>query len=92
MPSTKKEAPSQEDNKKLLKPVDKVSSGIVHLTGNRSAFVMAFIVIIAWAITGVFFNYRQRWQLIINTGTCIVTFLMVFVIRQSQNKDTTAKD
>lgn len=54
------------------------------------AFVTAFGVIIAWAVTGPLFDYSDTWQLAINTGTTIVTFLMVFVIQQSQNKDTMA--
>jgi low affinity Fe/Cu permease len=59
-------------------------------TGNPMTFVFATIIIIAWAITGPVFHYSDTWQLVINTGTSVITFLMVFVIQQSQNRDTTA--
>lgn len=52
--------------------------------------ILAFTLIIIWAICGPFFDYSDTWQLIINTGTTIITFLMVFIIQQSQNKDTLA--
>jgi low affinity Fe/Cu permease len=48
------------------------------------------MIIVVWGITGPFFNFSDTWQLVINTGTTIITFLMVFVIQQSQNKDTMA--
>ena len=51
---------------------------------------MAFLLIIIWAVTGPFFEFSTTWQLVINTGTTIITFLMVFIIQQSQNKDTMA--
>jgi len=54
------------------------------------AFGLAALVIAAWAITGPVFGYSETWQLIVNTGTTIVTFLMVFLIQQSQNKDSRA--
>ena len=54
------------------------------------AFVIAFLFILAWALSGPLFNYSDTWQLVINTSTTIITFLMVFVIQHSQNKDTTA--
>ena len=54
------------------------------------AFILAVLVIIAWGVTGPIFHYSDTWQLVINTGTTIITFLMVFVIQQSQNKDTMA--
>jgi low affinity Fe/Cu permease len=50
--------------------------------------MLAFVVIIAWALTGPFFRYSDTWQLIINTGTTIITFLMVFLIQNTQNRDT----
>ena len=60
------------------------------LVGSWGAFMIAVAVILAWAITGHLFNYSDTWQLWINTGTTIVTFLMVFLIQQSQNKDSVA--
>lgn len=59
-------------------------------SGSPLAFVMALVTILAWIVTGPIFHYSDTWQLVINTGTTIVTFLMVFIIQNSQNKDTTA--
>jgi low affinity Fe/Cu permease len=53
-------------------------------------FVFAVAIIMAWAVTGPFFNFSDTWQLVINTGTTIVTFLMVFLIQNSQNRDAAA--
>jgi low affinity Fe/Cu permease len=59
-------------------------------TGSSAAFITAIAVIIIWGVTGPVFKYSDTWQLIINTGTTIVTFLMVFLIQKSQNKDSKA--
>lgn len=59
-------------------------------TGKSGTFVLAVIVVLVWAVTGPFFNFSDTWQLVINTGTTVVTFLMVFIIQQTQNKDTMA--
>lgn len=64
--------------------------GVAHSTGRPIAFIGALAVIAVWAITGPFFGYSDTWQLVINTGTTIVTFLMVFVIQNTQNRDTAA--
>ncbi len=58
--------------------------------GSPYAFVSAFSLVIIWAICGPFFDFSETWQLIINTGTTIITFLMVFLIQKSQNKDSLA--
>ncbi len=58
--------------------------------GRPSAFIIATLVIIVWAVTGPLFDYSDTWQLVINTGTTIVTFLMVFLIQNSQNRDAAA--
>jgi low affinity Fe/Cu permease len=58
--------------------------------GRAHAFVLATIVIIIWAVTGPFFGFSDTWQLVINTGTTIITFLMVFLIQNTQNRDTQA--
>src|SRR5438132_11580891 len=55
--------------------------------GSHWAFIAALLVVIAWSVTGPMFNYSDSWQLVINTGTTIVTFLMVFLIQATQNKD-----
>jgi len=59
-------------------------------TGSSVAFIIAISVIVIWGVTGPVFKYSDTWQLIINTGTTIVTFLMVFLIQKSQNKDSKA--
>jgi low affinity Fe/Cu permease len=69
---------------------NKVSTRVTRLTGRPSAFLLAFGAIIIWGVTGPFFDFSDTWQLIINTSTTIITFLMVFIIQQSQNKDTMA--
>lgn len=56
--------------------------------GSLGAFIVSLIVVLIWAITGAYFNYSDTWQLVINTGTTIVTFLMAFSIQFSQNRDT----
>ena len=69
---------------------DKLASKITRLAGSPFSAIMALLVIIVWLITGPIFGFSDTWQLVINTGTTIVTFIMVFIIQQSQNKDTTA--
>ncbi len=69
---------------------EKFSAKITKITGKPISFLLAILIVIVWGITGPVFNYSDTWQLVINTGTTIITFLMVFVIQQSQNKDTTA--
>ncbi|SFM03314.1 Low affinity Fe/Cu permease [Bradyrhizobium sp. NFR13] len=60
------------------------------LAGRATTFIVAFAVVIIWAVTGPLFGYSDTWQLVINTGTTIVTFLMVFLIQNSQNRDSAA--
>lgn len=63
---------------------------IAHLSGKPITFTLAVAVILVWIITGPFFHFSDTWQLVINTGTTIVTFLMVFLIQNTQNRDTEA--
>lgn len=65
----------------------KVSNSVSSIAGSAWAFSFALIVVIVWAVSGQFFNYSDTWQLVINTGTTIVTFLMVFLIQSTQNRD-----
>ena len=58
--------------------------------GRSVTFALAFLSIVLWAVTGPLFGWSDTWQLVINTGTTIVTFLMVFVIQNTQNRDTKA--
>lgn len=69
---------------------EKVSTRVTRATGSPTAVLLALVVIFAWLVTGPVFHYSDTWQLVINTGTTIITFVMVFIIQHSQNKDTTA--
>ncbi|MFT3884709.1 MAG: low affinity iron permease family protein [Flavobacteriales bacterium] len=60
------------------------------VSGRPATFGLAVLIILAWAITGPIFHYSDTWQLVINTGTTIITFLMVFLIQNTQNRDTEA--
>ena len=65
----------------------KLSHGISNWAGSQGAFALAIATVAIWAITGPFFHYSDTWQLVINTGTTIITFLMVFLIQNTQNRD-----
>ena len=69
---------------------NRMASGITKAAGSPKASILALVIILAWAVSGPLFNFSNTWQLVINTGTTIITFLMVFVIQQTQNKDTMA--
>jgi low affinity Fe/Cu permease len=68
----------------------RIANHVAHQSGRPLAFLLAVAVISAWAITGPIFHYSDTWQLVINTGTTIVTFLMVFIIQNTQNRDGAA--
>lgn len=68
----------------------KFSHRVADLVGSPGAFVLALCVIIVWGITGPIFQYSDTWQLVINTATTIITFLMVFLIQNAQNRDSKA--
>lgn len=98
-PVKKKKRPSEKNHQ--VKQDEKPRSGLAKFFGNFStavtratggvyAFIVAIVVVIIWAATGPIFKYSDTWQLVINTGTTIITFLMVFIIQHSQNKDTVA--
>ncbi len=74
----------------ISRAFDKISSSVTRAAGRPGAFITAFLLILVWAVTGPIFDYSATWQLFVNTGTTIITFLMVFIIQQSQNKDTLA--
>ncbi|PZM08935.1 low affinity iron permease family protein [Rhizobium tubonense] len=63
------------------------ASAISNWSGKPLTFMLALAAVIVWAVTGPMFNYSETWQLVINTGTTIITFLMVFVLQNSQNRD-----
>lgn len=68
----------------------RLTKGTARATGHPIAFSVAMLVIVVWAVTGPVFSYSDTWQLAINTGTTIVTFLMVFLIQATQNRDAEA--
>ena len=70
--------------------MERLATAVARWTGSTSAFSLALAVILVWAFTGPLFRFSDTWQLVINTGTTIVTFLMVFLIQRSQNKDSLA--
>ena len=67
-----------------------LAKAAARFTGKPATFLLAFLVIVVWAVTGPLFKFSDTWQLVINTGTTIVTFLMVFLIQNTQNRDTEA--
>jgi low affinity Fe/Cu permease len=70
--------------------LERFAAASTRWTGSTSAFLAAVLVIVAWIVTGPIFHFSDTWQLVINTGTTIVTFLMVFLIQRAQNKDSLA--
>jgi len=81
------DSPQQKSNPTLFSQAAQWTS---QQCGRPSSFILACAVIVVWAVTGPVFNYSDTWQLIINTGTTIITFLMVFLIQNTQNRDMTA--
>lgn len=69
---------------------DQFACNVSKATGTSTAFISAFAIVLVWAVCGPVFHFSETWQLVINTGTTIITFLMVFLIQQAQNKDTVA--
>ena len=69
---------------------ERFSNWATTATGSSAAFIGAVLLVVVWAATGPVFKYSETWQLVINTGTTIVTFLMVFLIQSTQNRDTEA--
>jgi len=68
----------------------KFSQATSQIVGSSWAFILAVLIILVWGITGPLFHYSDTWQLVINTGTTIITFLMVFLIQNTQNRDAKA--
>lgn len=70
--------------------LEQFSMKATQLTGTSTAFILALLTIVVWGLTGPLFKFSDTWQLVINTGTTIITFLMVFLIQRAQNKDALA--
>lgn len=78
------------DNQAQLSLFARLANTVAHAAGRPAAFALCCAVILIWAVTGPLFHYSDTWQLIINTGTTIVTFLMVFLIQNTQNREGVA--
>ena len=75
---------------KFVETFNHFAKRTAHAAGQPATFVLALAVLLIWAVTGPVFNYNDSWQLVINTGTTIITFLMVFLIQNTQNRDAVA--
>jgi low affinity Fe/Cu permease len=81
---------ARKKRKGLSQMLERFSRKVTESTGTSTAFIIALLVVLIWIVTGPLFHFSDTWQLVINTGTTIVTFLMVFLIQRSQNKDALA--
>jgi low affinity Fe/Cu permease len=81
---------SLKPRSRLGRGLERASRAITIWTGSSWAFAVACLVVLVWLLTGPIFHYSDTWQLVINTGTTVVTFLMVFLIQRTQNKDALA--
>jgi low affinity Fe/Cu permease len=81
---------SKPQSSPLSRQFEKISNSITRIAGRPATSIASIVLVLIWAATGPFFDYSETWQLIINTSTTIITFLMVFVIQTSANKDTIA--
>jgi low affinity Fe/Cu permease len=77
-------------NTRLNRALERLSEAATRQSGSSWAFALAVAVVLVWVLTGPLFGFSDTWQLVINTGTTIVTFLMVFLIQRTQNKETAA--
>ncbi|KQC01909.1 low affinity iron permease family protein [Pedobacter sp. Hv1] len=80
----------ETNNQKKSNLFEDFANAATKFTGSSYAFLAATFIVVLWALTGPVFDYSETWQLVINTGTTIITFLMVFLIQKSQNKDSKA--
>jgi low affinity Fe/Cu permease len=87
---TRRKRRTSKKKKTFSQMLEKFSLMATQATGTSAAFLLALLVIIVWLVTGPLFKFSDTWQLVINTGTTIVTFLMVFLIQRAQNKDALA--
>ena len=82
--------PEPKGKKSLHHIFENFSNKVTNAAGSTFAFITALSLVIIWAVTGPMFHFSEAWQMVINTGTTIITFLMVFLIQKSQNKDSLA--
>ncbi len=81
---------SKKNNTQKHSAVERLSAAVTKASGSTPAICIAFGLVLVWACLGPVFNYSENWQLVINTGTTIITFLMVFLIQKAQNKESMA--
>ncbi len=86
-PDAEQDDQREESGSAVSESLGRFSTAVTRWTGRSQAFALALGIILVWAVTGPMFGYSNTWQLVINTGTTIVTFLMVFLIQRTQNKD-----
>lgn len=82
--------PGKNKKGKFSKFFNNFSEGVTKVTGGVVAFITAITIVVLWAVTGPIFKFSDTWQLVMNTTSSIITFLMVFVIQHTENKDMTA--
>ena len=78
------------NTKKISNTIEEWSTKIIREAGSTLTLVVAFILVLLWVLTGIFFRYSERWELLMGTASSVVTFLMVFLIQKSQNKHSLA--
>ena len=88
--TTKHKASKHPGQPGFERALENAARKVTAWTGSTSAFAISVSIVLVWVLTGPLFHYSDTWQLVINTGTTIVTFLMVFLIQRSQNKDSLA--
>lgn len=84
------EKSGKKKRRKFSKFFNSFSEGVTKATGGVPAFIIAIVIVVLWAVTGPIFKYSDTWQLVMNTTSSIITFLMVFVIQHTENKDMIA--
>lgn len=80
----------RKEDRSVSRRMERLAERITRLAGTSAAFATAVLLVLVWGATGPIFHYSATWQLVINTGTTIITFLMVFLIQRTQNKDSLA--
>ena len=88
--ATSRVRPGRHEPDSLADRFHHVADAVTRAVGTPWAMLVALLIVVAWAVTGPIFGFSDTWQLVINTGTTIVTFLMVFAIQTSQNREATA--
>jgi len=88
--AAKRKSSKHQERTSFERALETTARKVTAWTGSTSAFALSVSVVLVWILTGPLFHYSDTWQLVINTGTTIITFLMVFLIQRSQNKDSLA--